>query len=199
MANSKIGQYQLEFNLDGWVTPTRSHFLRMNVDAINDPSAGANPTAVDIGLKNGLSDDLKAVADEAWSYLRLAYPTTISANSFTLWKWTTDTVRDFISAGSLATPTGTVGTPQLAAQVTLTFRAAAGGIAKLVFIESNQSGDTRSALVPNPAGTAMQRIADYLLSARSPMQALDNTFVVAALRDSRGQNEAIWRKLYRST
>jgi hypothetical protein len=76
-------------------------------------------------------------------------------------------------------------------QTTLTFRSGSGGIAKLVFIEANLSGNQRAALVPNAAGTSPQRIAAYALSSDSPFQALDNAFLVAALRDSRGENEAI--------
>lgn len=197
MANSKIGQYQIEFELVGYTSPVRSHFLHTWVSAQGNPPAGTLPSAIDILLLGGATAKLDVVANALWSYLRLSYNASILANTFTLWKYVTENAKDFISTGVVTTPAGAGGTTVIAGQTTLTFRHSLGGIGKVVLIESTNAGDTQVALVPNAAGTPTQRLAAYLTSASSPMIALDNSFPVAALRDSRGQNERVWREVFR--
>jgi hypothetical protein len=191
MANSRIGQYLLEFDLVGFGAPVNSHKLRANIMVQGSPVGGTVPTAIDVNKKGGATSNLQVMSDQVWSYFRLLYPSSISAASFTLWKWVTNTSKDFISAGTLTTPAGSTGSITTSWQTTLTFRSGSGGIAKLVFIECNQAGNQRNPLIANAAGTPVQRVAAYALSADSPFQALDNAFVVASLRDSRGENEAI--------
>lgn len=198
MANSRIGQYIIEYLLEGFSSPTRSHRLRLWVDPQGTPAIGAAPATIDIMKKSGATANLQTVADQVWSYFRLAYSNTISASSYSLWRYQTENSKDFISGGVVASPAGSTGTINVAQQMTLTFRHALGGIGKVVMLETNLTGNDRNALVPNPAGTAPQRIAAFLLSADSPMVALDNSFPVAALRDSRGQNEAIFKMVYRA-
>lgn len=199
MANSRIGQYQLEFLLDGFVSPTRSHVIRVNCQTVGSPAPGTPANAITMQQRSGATADLATCANQLWGFLRLFYPVTVSAASFTLWRWATENARDFISTSTLALPSGTTGSVQIAAQNTLTFRSASGGIAKIVLIESNQAGDTRTALVANASGSFQQRLASYAISGDSILTALDNAFLVSPLRDARGQNEAIWRKIYRST
>lgn len=197
MPNSKIGQYQLELQLSGFTAPTRSHVVRLWCMPTGTPAVGTPPASVTIQKLGGATSNLQVVADAFWSYVRLSYPAAISAAGFTLWKYVTETSKDFITAGTLTTPAGATGSVQNAAQCTLTFRHALGGIGKIVLIESNQGGDTQVALVANSLGSAVQRLAAYLMSADSPMIALDNSFPVTPLRESRGQNEAAWRQIYR--
>jgi hypothetical protein len=195
--NSKIGQYSLEFDLNGYSSPTRSHKLRLWVMPTGTPAVGTPPAGVTIQKLGGTTASLQAVADQAWSYFRLAYPTAVIASSFSLWKFVTENVKDFVTAGTPAANTGATGTLTPAHQVTLTFRHALGAIGKIVMLESTATGNTQNALVANGAGTPQQRIAAYLVSADSPMLALDNSFPVTPLRDSRGENEALHKLLYR--
>jgi hypothetical protein len=145
----------------------------------------------------GATADLATVANQAWSYFRLQWAASISATGYSLWKFVTENSRDYITGGTLTTPAGTGAGITIAAQTTLSFRHALGGIGKIVLLESTNTGDTQTALVANGAGSATQRLAAYVMSADGPMVALDNSFPVTPLRDSRGQNEAIWRKVYR--
>lgn len=200
MANSKIGQHLLEFQLSGYTAPARSHVVRAWISPTGVPAIGTPPASVTIQKLGGATANLQVVADQFWSYLRLSYPAAIVASGFSLWRYVTENSRDFITAGTLATPAGSNGgAADVAGQCTLTFRHALGGIGKLVLIESVNPGNTQVALVPNGAGNNVQRIAAYLLSADGPMVALDNSFPIAALRDSRGQNEAVFKKVYRGT
>lgn len=198
MANSRVGQYLLEYTLEGFSAPVRSHKLRCNVMAQGSPAGGTLPTAVEILRKGGTTGNLQAIADEVWSYFRLAYSATVTASSFILWYWLTNNIKTFISTGTPASPSGATGSIGVARQAILTFRGAGGGIAKLSLLEPNLTGDNRVALVANAAGNPAQRIAAYAISANSPMMALDNSFLVAPNRDSRGENEAIWRMVYRA-
>lgn len=199
MANSKIGQYSLEFNLAGFTSPVRSHFLRMWIAVSGTPAIGSLPTAVNVQKLGGTTANLQVVADQAWSFFRQAWPSSINCSGFTLWKYVTENSKQFISAGTLTTPAGTGAQIVVAWEAILTFRHANGGVGKLVLLESSLGGDTQVALVPNAAGNVAQKIAAYIMSADSPMLALDNAFPVAPLRDSRGQNEATWRKIYRTS
>lgn len=197
MANSRIGQYQLEYVIEGYTAPVRSHLLRLWIPVQGNPPAGTPATSIDVAKLGGSTAKLDVVANQAWSYFRLGYATTVSCINYSLWKYATENARDFVASGAITTPAGAAGSVVVAGQVTLTFRHALGAIGKIVMIESSQGGDNSSALVPNAAGSPIQRIAAYLMSADSPMTALDNSFPVAPLRDSRGQNERAWREVFR--
>jgi hypothetical protein len=198
MSNSRVGQHQLEYTLNGFLSPTRSHVVRMWVSPQGVPAIGTAPSAVTIQKLGGTTASLQVTAEQAWGYFRLQWAATISASGFTLWRYVTENSRQFISAGTLASPAGTGAGITSAGQTTLTFRHALGGIGKIVLLESTNTGDAQIALVANPAGTPTARLAAYIMSADGIMIALDNAFPVTPLRDSRGQNEAVWRKINRA-
>jgi hypothetical protein len=195
------GPYEIEFQLSGWLTPARQHVMRFNTIAVGNPPAGTAATAIDMQKQGGATAKLNVVANQIWEFLRLAYHTTITCTGYTLWKYVSGTTaKDFISAGAVTNPLGTVGSaPVPAWENVLTFRSANGGIMKVVYLESSTGGDTRSTLIPSAVGTPFQRFAAYLLSADNVAIARDDAFLIAALRQSNGQNERIWRKLYRSS
>lgn len=197
MANSKVGQYRLEYNVLGFDAPVREHVVGVWVAPLTTPASGAAPADIDIQLLGGGSKNLQEVADQLCGFLRRLYSASISIEDFTLWRYATEFSRDFVSAGTAVPGVGGTSSVNVAAQQTLTLRHANGGIGKIVLLESNRGGDERLNLVADAAGDDVQRLAAYLLSADSPMIALDNSFPVAALRDSRGQNESVWRKVYR--
>jgi len=194
------GPYEIEFSLGGWSAPVRSHVMRFNVIAVGNPPAGTLATAIDIQKQGGATAKLNVVANQLWEFLRLAYHTSITCTGYTLWKYAVGTnAKDFVSAGTVTNPAGTSATsPTVAWEVIATFRSANGGIMKVVYLEPSLTGENRSTLTPNAAGNAIQRLASYILSADNIAIARDDAFIVAALRDSRGQNERIWRKIYRS-
>jgi hypothetical protein len=68
---------------------------------------------------------------------------------------------------------------------------------KLVYLEGNVAGNSRLNLVPNVAGSNFQRVAAYVLSADNICLGRDDSYPVAALRESRGQNERVWRSIHR--
>lgn len=199
MANNYPGPYEIEFTLTGWTSPVREHVMRFSVVALSSPAPGSLPTTIDIQKMNGSSAKLNVVADQIWSFYRSVFSTGITVTGYTLWKYVTGTLaKDFISAGTVTTPAGTnAAAPVPAHQSTLTFRSANGGIMKVVVLESVQTGDARITLIPNAAGQWYQRAAAYHLSADNVAIARDDSYPVAALRVASGQNEKIWRKLFR--
>lgn len=199
MAENLPGPYEIEYELTGWVTPARTHVLRFSVAAVGSPAAGSLPTAIDIQKMGGATAKLNVVANQLWGFLRTMYHSSISAVGYTLWRYVPGTLaKDFISAGALTTPLGSNGTgPQSTHQITLTFRSANGGVLKIVMLETSLTGDTRAILIPNPAGTTTTLLASYVMSADNVILARDDAYPVAALRDSRGQNERIWREVFR--
>jgi hypothetical protein len=199
MAENMPGPYEIEYELTGWISPARNHLFRVSVAALGSPVAGALPTTIDIQKMGGSTAKLNVVANQLWEFLRNAYHTSISCTSYQLWKYVPGTLaKDFISAGTVTNPAALSGTGvTIAGQMTHTYRSANGGILKLVLIESSLSGDARITLIPNVAGTASQRLASYIMSADNVVLARDDAYPVAPLRDSRGQNERIWRLIYR--
>lgn len=198
MANL-IGPYQIEFELSGWNTPIRVHMHRVNVIAVGSPPLGTLPTAIDIQKQGGATAKLNVVANQYWEFVRLLYPAAITCVGYTFWRIVTGTSgKDFVTSGNVTNPAGTnAGGVQLAQQLTFSYRSANGGIMKQVFLEPSISGDVRQILTPNVAGTAQQRMAAYILSADNIALAADDGFIISALRESRGQNERIWRLLFR--
>lgn len=194
------GPYEIEFTLDGYTSPVRSHKIRLNVAAVGTPPAGSLPSAITIQKAGGGTGTLESVANQAWSFLRQFYASSILATGYNFWRYVTGThAKNFIATGTLTTPQGTGAGITVKHQTTLTFRSANGGILKTVLLETALTGDTQLALVPNAAGTAPQRWAAYLLSADNPVLAADDAYPILALRDSRGENERLFRKIFRGT
>lgn len=192
------GPYEIEYRLTGFSAPTREHVMRFNVAASGTPAIGANPNTIDIQKKGGATAKLDVVASALWDYIRLAYAATVVCAGYQFWRYTTGTyAKTFIATGAVTTPAGATGSINVAQETILTFRSANGGIAKIALLEPNISGNSKTALVPNAAGTAVQKIAAYVLSADSPVMARDDAFLINALVDARGENESIWRLVYR--
>jgi len=192
------GPYEIEFLITGWTSPARDHLFRANVVVTGSPAIGTAATAIDVQKTSGATAKLNVVANQIWEFLRLFNNTAITCSGYTLWRYVTGThAKDFISSGAVTNPacSGTGGAA--AGQLTQTYRSANGGIMKVVILESNQLGNNRVTLVPNAAGNPSQKLAAYILSADNVFISRDDAYPVNALRDSRGENEAIWRQVFR--
>ena len=130
--------------------------------------------------------------------MRRFYQANLVTENFTLWHYITEFQREFVTAGIAITGVLGHGNMETAQQQTLTFRHANGGVSKIVILEGNISGDTSSLLIPDAVGDDAQRLAFYVLSADSPVLALDNSFAITTLRNSLGENEKVWRKVWRN-
>lgn len=193
------GPYEIEYELSGWTAPARTHVMRFSCAVLANPPAGTLATAIDVQKTGGATAKLNVVANQLWEFIRNFYPAAVTCPSYTLWKYVTGTLaKNFISTGALTNTGGVAGgTISPTAQLVQTYRSANGGILKVVVLESLLTGDTRVTLVPNAAGNASQKLAAYILSADNIVLARDDSYPITALRDSRGQNERIWREIYR--
>lgn len=89
-------------------------------------------------------------------------------------------------------PTGSTVEAQ---QATLTFRSAGGGVARLQFMQHVIPGNYRRAY---PTGdTNWDALMQFVIGVESAHRARDNTKLVAPINAGLGQNEKLWRKIYR--
>lgn len=195
------GPYELEFVINmGGVTPARVHALRINVAVVGTPVSGALLSSVTLQTAGGGTKTAQAAADQFWSFIRLKYAATVTCTEVRLWKYIPNTfAKDFISAGAVANNAGASGGVVNAQQETLSFRTANGSVLKIVILEGNLAGDTITTLTPVAAGNQAQRIAFYIMSADNVALGRDDGYPVAAMRQALGQNERIWRKIFRTT
>jgi len=102
------GPFEIEFTLDGWTSPVRSHKIRMSVAAIGTPAPGSLPSAITIQKAGGGTGTLDVVAAQAWSFLRQFYAASILATGYNFWQYIPGTfAKNFVATGTLATPAGT--------------------------------------------------------------------------------------------
>jgi len=198
MADNFPGPYELEYTITGNVSPNRDHLFRVSCTAIGSPAPGTLPTAITMQKQGGGTATLAVCANQLWEFIRLMYGVTISCSGYQFWRYVAGTyAKDFIAAGTPTNVACTGAGGTALGQLTQTYRSANGGIMKLVLLETNQTGNTRTTLIPNAAGTPSQRLAAYIMSADNIAMARDDAFIVAALRDSRGENERMWRLVHR--
>jgi hypothetical protein len=197
MANSRIGQYQLEYMIEGFTSPSRAHALRFYVRPTAPVSVGTPLGDVDFQALGGGSVDAVIGANNLWEFIRPMYNNSISSSFVTLWRYATNTSRDFISAAPLTNPLCSGSAGQAMQQATLTFRTALGSLLKIVILENNLSGNASVPLIAAPAGNVHQRLAAHIMSVSGIVTGIDNSFPVTPLRDSRGQNEKLFRVINR--
>ena len=194
------GPYEIEFLLSGWISPTRTHKFRLNVATVGTPAIGTAPTAVTIQKAGGGSATLAVVANQAWEFMRLWWPSSISCTGYQLWRYVSGTyAKTFISTGTVTNPAANGTAFGVAHEVVLSFRSANGGVMKQVFLESNQAGNNKIAATPNPAGTPAQKWVSYIMSADNVALARDDAYPLNPLFDSRGENERLFRLIFRGT
>lgn len=197
MANSRAGNYQLEYVLSGFVNPTRSHVHSVYVAPTTAPTGGTPPGDIDLQLLGGGTATLQAFANQYGEFIRAMYPASIGLSSFTLWRYATENQRDFVTAGTLSLTLVGSGSVSVANQQTITYRTAGGSIMKQVLLEANVGGNDKVVAQADDLGDRVEKLIGFTLSADSAIIGIDNTFPVTGLFDSRGENERIWKKIYR--
>jgi hypothetical protein len=145
---------------------------------------------------------LNAAISQFWGQrVRAFYRVADQIVSVTLWRYLPNSFQKiFITQAGVDSPNGAINLANpptaLANQQTFTFRSAAGGIAKLVLLETTIGGNSTIPF-PVPNAPAINNLANWAVSADSHIVARDNGFLIVPLRLSQGENEAVWRKRYR--
>lgn len=174
------------------------HVMRLSCIVTNDPLPGTIPANVSVLTRGGQPRSLTACVDDFWAQARAAFSNSVTAEGYTLWKYKpVSYVRDYVTAGTIASPTGSrTQAPVLASQAVLTLRTAGGGYMKVTFLEHVEvSNDVLpySSTAPN----WWHAVSQFLVSINGFAVGRDNTFPITGIRASFGQNESVWRKRYR--
>lgn len=196
------GPYTLEID---YFTTINSRSLKhtnvVNCVAVGSPVPGTAATSILLATAGGGTKTLADAAAQWWSFYRLLLPTSTTAGAMSLYRITPNTSkRTFIQSVVVLPATGAVANAPLAAREdTLTFRSGKGKWLTIDAQETSNANDTQVPLTPNAGGSAQQRVAAYMLSADCVLSSRDRSFPVGAMNYSNTQNEAIYRKRFRSS
>lgn len=117
-----------------------------------------------------------------------------------LWKYaagSNDAI--FLSAFAPTTQPTSGGTYTPAAESIFTARTALGHIVRFIEIEGRATGSAIIPWVADNAGNSTEKLAyDVTVASDSTIVDREGGFPISALRISNGQNEAVWRKRFRS-
>lgn len=198
MARNLPGPNALEIH---YVVKSRAHSLLLNCIAIGDPSPGTPAASVSLATKAGGAVLVNTAANDMWGIIRLSIQLSAGGTTgWTLWKYATGSDdKIFITAGSMTVLTGASATATTdASYQMLSMRTGNGGTMKIVVLDTIHNRNDQAIVVPNAAATTVpERLAAYLLSGTNWVIGRDDSYPVAALRQSYGQNETVWKKINR--
>lgn len=189
------GPYAVEFKYQAL---TREHSAELNCAAIGNPPPGTPVASITLATRSGGSVALQTGVQNFWNFYRTGHGNTASLLEWALWKYTVGTYeKAYVAGGAVTNPLGSGGTATAARQAVASLRTANGGIMFVEWLEGIATEDSSIALIPSGVGAYYQSVAAYLLSSEGWAIGRDDSFPIAALKVSRGQNEAIWRKINR--
>lgn len=148
---------------------------------------------------NGTTQTLQDFVNSYVDLLKPLYHTTTEFQLFELWAYPTDGYdATYVSSYPLAeNGTVTLAQSKPAGQLTHTYRTIAGGLMKMVYLESTIQRDTRIAFGASTG--AESALMSFVSHPAQPFAARDDYRPFAPLNAIGGQNEAIYRKRYRQT
>lgn len=202
MAINYPGPYEVEFVYRVTIgTVTLPHYLRVNCAVVGSPAPGTAMSTINVMTKAGTPASLNTSIQTFWNWYRYQLGTTVTVDAPSLFKYTPGTFeKTFIAAydgAALGNGAGASGIGD-SHQMTQSYRTANGGILKLTWLEdTNGTLVNQATLVANAAGSNDQRLAAYMLSSAAWIIARDDSFPVAPLKQSFGQNEAVFRQRHR--
>lgn len=190
------GPYAVEYT---YVSALREHSCELNCIAIGDPAPGTAIGSITLATRSGGSVALQTGVQNFWNWYRQGHAVASSLLTWTLWKYNVGTLeKTFVNAGTVTNPLGSAGVAVAFGQDIATFRTAGGNILNVVWMEGNSGGLQNSVvLTPSAVGDAYQKVAAYVLSSEGWIFGRDDTWPIASLKRSSGQNEALWRKVNR--
>lgn len=193
MANNIPGPYQIEIS---YTVDTVVHKQRLNVEVSGTPAVGADPSTVDLEMRNTNTLLMDAAVDAWCTLLADRFAPTASFDSYILWKIDQDTEeRSYVTSDVIAIVGVSGSATNLAHQNTLTFRTFEGGVMRIVLLEPVGTSLVR---VPySSVGAGVKAIMDFVFSDVNWILARDTSYPIAPLNSVSGQNEAVFRKRYR--
>lgn len=197
MARNLPGPYAIEI---GYTVSGRNHSLLLNCIAVGSPAPGTPATGVSLATRSGGSINVATAANDVWGIVRLSLNTGAGSTGWTLWRY--DVGSDdkvFITAGAMTVAAGASAIITVAASYQiLSMRTGAGGIMKVTILDTVHSRQDQLIVVPSAAASTLpEKLSAYMLSASGWIIGRDDSYPVAALRQSYGQNETVWKKINR--
>lgn len=196
MALNRPGPFTLQF-------PTffseLSHVIEVNCDVIGAYPPGIIPADVQLRSRGGDGIALDVAANALWAVLRTQFHTTTLCSNYALYKRSeVNDERLFVSGGSLTALNGvSTSLNILASQLVLTWRSAAGGIAKISLLEGVFVGQSRLPIAAD-GGFGIAGLNAYILSSSNVVMARDRSFPVASMNSSYGNNNKVAERRFRS-
>lgn len=189
------------------VTTNPVHRIRMRTFDNLKPTVGTLATAIDVRLKSGASKKLdQAIQDYAFNILRPRYRLnsgstlagTISFGSAEV-KWYDENSRIGQWITSYALITGgwvqTIGENGYANQLIVSFRTGSGRLAKLVYM-NGRDAPAASKVIPSGDAGIDAMVADAV-GVNSPLVGLDGLPLMVGMEWNAGQNERLWKLVFR--
>jgi len=173
------------------------HVMHLSLDLPDVPDPGDTFDLIDVQRHSGVTHTLEFETEVLLTLLQPIWPALTDFSRAELWKYEALTFNsDFVSAYTPVITNGTAATASIVAgQAIVTMRTVAGGIFKLSMMESYLVAGARQSF---PTGNAaVNALADYFTSLDHAWIARDNARPFAALHFMPGQNERLWKRLYR--
>ena len=190
---SQPGPYQVEITYSG---DSRSHKMRLDCRIDGSPVAGVDMSTVNVLNRLSANIGLTSAVGSFIDLLQPIFAPDMSFDSFSLWKFTSGTnERQFIGSALIGEVGTNAGVIQRAHQTIYTFRSGNGGTMRLNLLEDSNTGNDKTAYADMSAPA--QALVDFMLSDDCWIYSRDNAYPIVSLWESQGQNEAIWRKIYR--
>ena len=195
MALNFPGPYGIEFS---YTVDSLTHRQNVNCSLTTTPDPGISFSDVDVVLKGGGSQQLDEAVDDYIDLVAAIYTTTAEWVNAQLWEYSPLSFeRRWIASYTIGVngDVGSAYTP--ASEYIITYRTAEGGTMQLRYEEVSISSFAKVA-VPTGSG-AVAALANYVIGDSTGwLLARDTSYPVAGLWILPGQNEAIFKKRYRS-
>lgn len=193
MPDNFPGPYEVEIK---YTTSGRQHTQRLNTNIDIPPSIGADPTTITLQTRDGVGVILDVAVKAFVNTIKVWFHSSTTFDSYNLYLHPGGaSPRVFYATGAL----GIAGTSAVATnpahQQTYTFKTLEGGVMKIILLESGFAGQTR---VPYASlGAGEQAFMDSVVAGSNWILARDSSYPIIALNGVGGQNEVVWRKIYR--
>lgn len=194
------GPYELRINYtvtNGTIVVP--HQQRLNVRCDGSPAPGDLFSTINF-LDRSDSSIIANTAVDAWvNLIKIRWVANVANNivNCELWKYEPESFEGtFISARDIAVAATGTGTTVAAGQELYTFRTQEGGVMKLSFMQSREAvGAPKSYAALNADQKA---IVDYVIDSDDALWlGRDTSYPVAFMRMFPGQNEALFKKVFR--
>jgi hypothetical protein len=198
MARNFPGPYAIEIK---YSVTLREHSCMLNCVTIGDPAPGTPAASISLATKSAGSVLVQTAVDQFWLQFRKGLNGgSTNGIGWTLWKYAFESNdKTFISAGLITSPAGGNAAAVVpASYIMVSLRSANGSTMKVEVLDSMTSSQAQTNVIPNPAALSYaEAVSAYLLSAQGWVLARDDGYPIAALRQSHGQNETVWKKINR--